>query len=86
MELRGRRKTRTGREIRSTFDKPPEVDLAILDLQRKYLETGRIKPSMRDLLIEGIATLLQREGLPSMPVPKPVSTPTVIEMLKKTGA
>lgn len=85
MTKRGRRKTRTGDETRSTFDKPPEVEVAILDLQKHYLKTGRGKPSMRDLIVEGIGLLLQRERLPAMPQPQlPVTT--VIEMPKKAGA
>jgi len=83
---RGRRKTRTGEETRSTFDKPPEVDIAILELQQRYLKTGREKPSMRDLLIEGIAALLEREGLPAMPKTDRSPATSVIEMPKKTGA
>jgi len=83
---RGRKRTRTGNETRSTFDKPPEVDLALLDLQRQYVKTGRGKPSMRDLLIEGIAVLLEREGLPAMPAPETKPTTGVIEMPKKAGA
>src|SRR5258706_3158838 len=51
---RGRRKTRTGDETRSTFDKTPEIDIALLQLQQHYLKNGRGKPSMRDLLIDGI--------------------------------
>lgn len=83
---RGRRKTRTGEETRSTFDKPPEVDLAILQLQQHYLETKRGKPSMRDLLIEGIALLLEREGLPRMIAADQPAESSIIEMPKKTGA
>jgi hypothetical protein len=86
VEQRGRRKTRTGAETRSTFDKPPEVDLAILSLQQHYLKNGRGKPSMRNLLIEGVAALLEREGLPGMPKAAPESAASVIEMPKKTGA
>lgn len=86
MEPRGRRKTRTGAETRSTFDKPPEVELAILWLQQHYLKNGRGKPSMRDLLIEGVAALLEREGLPAMPKADPLPAASVIEMPKKTGA
>ena len=83
---RGRRKTRTGDETRSTFDKPPEVDIAILQLQQQYLKTGREKPSMRDLLIQGIAILLEREGLPTMPEADRPPTISIFEMPKKTGA
>jgi len=86
MERRGRRKTRTGAETRSTFDKPPEVDLAILSLQQHYIRLGRGKPSMRDLLIEGVVALLEREGLPGMPKNEPAAAPTVISMPKKAGA
>ena len=86
MVPRGRKRTRTGDETRSTFDKPPEVDLALLDLQRHYLRTGRVKPSMRDLLIEGISLLLEREGLPAIPEPQGSPFTAVIEMPKKTGA
>jgi len=82
---RGRRKSRTGGETRSTFDKSPEIEMAILALQQQYLKTGRRKPSMRDLLIEGIATLLEREGLPAMPEADR-SAASVIAMPKKTGA
>jgi hypothetical protein len=83
---RGRRKTRTGDETRSTFDKPPEVEIAILELQQHYLKTGREKPSMRDLLIEGIALILGREGLSAMPEAVRSPATSVIEMRKKTGA
>ena len=86
MMARGRKRTRTGDETRSTFDKPPEVDLALLDLQRRYLGTGRGKPSMRDLLIEGISLLLEREGLPAIPEPSGSAAAAVIQMPKKTGA
>ena len=82
---RGRRQTRTGAETRSTFDKSPEVDVALLDLQRRYLQTGRGKPSMKDLIIEGIGLLLEREGLSAIPQPRPPVT-AVIEMPKKAGA
>lgn len=40
---------------------------------------------MRDLLIEGVAALLEREGLPAMPKIDSPET-SVIEMPKKTGA
>jgi hypothetical protein len=86
MEQRGRRKTRTGGETRSTFDKSPEVELAILSLQQHYLKSGRGKPSMRDLLIEGLAVLLERENLPWMSKADDTSAAGVIEMPKKTGA
>jgi hypothetical protein len=86
MTQRGRRRSRTGAETRSTFDKSPEVDLAILALQQEYLKTGRAKPSMRDLLIEGIGVLLERERLPAMPQPVKLEATSVIEMPKKTGA
>jgi hypothetical protein len=82
---RGRRKTRTGHETRSTFDKSPEIDLAIVDLQRHYMKTGRGKPSMRDLLNEGLSLLLVREGLPQMIEPEMTPASTVIEMPKKAG-
>ena len=83
---RGRRKTRSGDETRSTFDKSPEVDIAILELQGHYLRTGRGKPSMRDLLIEGISSILKREGLPAMPEIDRSPNTSVIAMPKKTGA
>jgi len=41
---------------------------------------------MRDLLIEGISLLLEREELTAMPEPKPVPKSSVIEISKKTGA
>jgi hypothetical protein len=82
---RGRRKTRTGQETRSTFDKSPEVDVAILDLQKHYMKTGRGKPTMRDLLNEGLSLLLGREGLPAIVEPELAQTSTVIEMPKKAG-
>lgn len=83
---RGRRRTRTGNETQSTFEKTPALDIAFLDLQRQYIETGRGKPTMRDLLTQGISLLLEREGLPAIPEPKTVSKPSVIEISKKTGA
>ena len=83
---RGRRKTRSGNETRSTFDKSPEVDVAILDLQKRYVLTGRSKPSMRDLLIEGITMLLEREGLPAMPRPRAAPVRSVVQIPKKAGA
>ena len=82
----GRKKTRTGNEAASTFEKTPECDIALLDLQRKYLETGRSKPSMRELLMEGIALLLQREGLPAMREPVTEGISTILEMPRKPGA
>jgi hypothetical protein len=83
---RGRRRTRTGEETQSTFEKTPALDIAILDLQRRYLETGRGKPTMRDLLIEGITILLEREALPRMSEPRPATAPTVIKIPKRSGA
>jgi hypothetical protein len=83
---RGRRKTRTGAETQSTFEKTPELDIAILDLQKRFLQTGRAKPAMRDLLMEGIRLLLEREGLPAMAEPIAPTASAVIEMPKKTGA
>jgi hypothetical protein len=82
---RGRRRSRTGEETQSTFEKTPALDIALLDLQRRYLTTGRGKPTMRDLLMEGIVALLQREGLPAMAQPKQTVT-TIIDISKKTGA
>jgi len=79
---RGRRKTRTGNETQSTFEKTPAIEIAILDLQLHYLKTNRPKPAMRDLLIEGISLLLAREGLSAMPQPKSTAT-TVIEISNK---
>lgn len=82
---RGRKKTRTGAETQSTFEKTPELDIAILDLQKRYLQTGRAKPTMRDLLMEGIALLLTREGLPAMATRTASTMPAIIEMPKKTS-
>jgi hypothetical protein len=83
---RGRKRTRTGNETQSTFEKTPALDIALLDLQRQYVKTGRGKPTMRDLLTEGISLLLEREKLAAIPEPKPISKPSVIEISKKTGA
>lgn len=83
---RGRKRTRSGDETQSTFEKTPALDIAILDLQRRYLQTGRGKPTMRDLLVEGITLVLEREGLPAMPEAKPPTAPTVISIPKKVGA
>lgn len=83
---RGRKKKRTGGETRSTFDKTPELEVAILDLQKRYIKTGRGKPTMLALITEGIAMLLEREGLPAMPKPDQTSKSGVIEMPQKTGA
>jgi hypothetical protein len=83
---RGRKRTRTGNETQSTFEKTPALDIALLDLQREYVKTGRSKPTMRDLLTEGISLLLEREQLPAMPEPKPAPKSSVIEISKKTGA
>jgi hypothetical protein len=41
---------------------------------------------MRDLLTEGISLLLQREGLPALPLQQVPHTAGVIEISKKTGA
>lgn len=82
---RGPRKFRTGNETTSTFEKTPAVDLAILDLQRHYVTTGRAKPSMRDLLVEGLSMLLVREQLPAMPEQQQAAAP-VIQINKKTTA
>jgi len=81
---RGRRRTRTGNEIQSTFEKTPALEIAILELQRRYLETGRGKPSMRDLLVEGLELLLEKERLPALQEPKQAAA-TVIAM-PKAGA
>jgi hypothetical protein len=83
---RGRKKTRTGDETQSTFEKTPELELAILDLQRRYLQSGRSKPTMRELLTEGIALLLEKEDLPAMPEPRTNDVSVIIQMPKKTGA
>ncbi len=83
---RGRRKTRIGDETQSSFEKTPALDIAILNLQLRYLKTSRRKPTMRELLMEGISMLLEREGLPAMPEPKPTSAPIVIEIPRKSGA
>ena len=80
---RGRRKTRTGKETRSTFDKSPELEIALLDLQRRYVLTGRRRPSMRDLLMDGIVLLLEKEGLPSLVKPDRSPASTVVELSKK---
>lgn len=63
---KGRRRFRDRGLTRSTFDKGPAVDLAIIELQRRYVQTGRRKPSMRELLTEGLSALLEREGLPQI--------------------
>ena len=83
---RGRKRTRTGAETQSTFEKTPPLEIAILDLQKRYIETGRPKPAMRDLLIEGIGLLLDREGLPAMQRPVAATVSTIIEIPKKSGA
>ena len=83
---RGRRKTRTGDEAVSTFEKMPAFDIAILDLQKKYLQTGRTKPAMRELLMEGVALLLEREGLPAMPESRVREISAILEMPRKSGA
>ena len=82
---RGRKKTRTGDETQSTFEKTPALEIAFLDLQKRYLQTGRSKPAMRELLTEGIALLLQREGLAAMPESKANTASTLLEMPKKAG-
>ncbi len=64
---RGRRKTRTGDETRSTFDKSRDLDIAIARLQTRYLESDRHKPTMRELLMRGINLVLKEEGLTLMP-------------------
>ena len=83
---RGRRKTRTGKQTPSTFEKSPELEIAILNLQLHYLKTGRARPSMRDLLTEGIERLLEREGLPSMPRTIPSANAVISISDKKTVA
>ena len=84
--MRGRKQKRTGYETRSTFDKSPELEISLLDLQRHYIKTRGNKPTMRDLLIEGISTLLEREGLPAIQVAHPVLSPSVISIATKAGA
>jgi hypothetical protein len=81
---RGRRRTRTGNEIQSTFEKTPALEIAILELQRRYLETGRGKPSMRDLLVEGLELLLEKERLPALQEPK--QAPATVIAMPKAGA
>jgi hypothetical protein len=83
---RGRKRTRTGEETQSTFEKTRALDIALLDLQRRYLQTGRGKPAMRDLLTEGITLLLKREGLPTITEPQASTPSAVLEMPKKAGA
>lgn len=85
-DRRGRPKTIIGDETPSSFRKSPTLEQALLSLQLHYVKTQRRKPSMQTLLADGIAALLEREGLPPMAEPIPASTPVVIEMPKKTGA
>ena len=82
----GRRRTRIGNERKSTIEITPELDVAILDLQKKYRQSKRRKPTMRDLLVEGVGLLLQREGLPAMLVSSEQLGSTLIQMTRKTGA
>jgi hypothetical protein len=80
--MRGRRQIRTGKETRSTFDKSPEIEIALMDLQKHYVRTGRPKPSMRDLLVSGIAGLLEKEGLDPMESERPPIA-SVVELTPK---
>ena len=84
--VRGRRRIRNGNEATSTFEKTPEFVVAVLDLQKKYVQTDRSKPAMRDLLMEGISLLLEREGLPGMTQPMKTEFSPILEMPKKSGA
>jgi len=86
MLQRGRPKTASGDEIPSSFRKSPAVEQALLQLQLHYVKTHRRKPSMQTLLTDGIAALLEREGLPAMEQPMPDPKRAVIEMPKQTGA
>jgi hypothetical protein len=82
----GRRRTRVGTERKSTIEITPDLDGAILDLQKRYRQTNRRKPSMRDLIVEGVSLLLEREGLPAMPTAGEINGSAVIQMPRKTGA
>lgn len=83
---RGRKRTRAGNERTSSFEVTPEIDMAFLDLQKRYLQTQRGRRSKRDLLIEGLSLLLEREKLQALPVPITFTAKAVIEMPKKSGA
>lgn len=82
---RGRRRTRAGNERSTSFEVTPEIDIAFLDLQKHYMQTQRGKPSRRDLLIEGMSLLLEREKLTALPEPLAPAMKAVIEMPKKLG-
>ena len=83
---RGRRRTRAGNERNTSFEVTPEIDMAFLDLQKRYLQTQRGKRSRRDLLVEGLSLLLEREELPALPELLAPAANAVIEMPKKSGA
>jgi hypothetical protein len=82
---RGRKRTRSGNERSTSFEVTPEIDIAFLDLQKHYMQTQRGRPSKRELLIEGLSLLLEREKLPALPEPLALEMKPVIEMPKKMG-
>jgi len=78
----GRPKHLSGDEHTTTIMLDVATQEAILSLQlRRLRSTGR-KPTLRDLVREGIDGLLRHEGLEPLPTTSPVPAGTVIPISK----
>jgi len=81
----GRPKYLSGDEHTTTVMLDVATQEAILSLQlRRLRSTGR-KPTLRDLVREGIDGLLRHEGLEPLPTISPVPSGTVIPISKTAG-
>jgi hypothetical protein len=81
---RGRPKTRTPDERKTSVALDKELRIAIKRLQL-HREAADRTVTMRELLREGIAHLLAEAGLPSMAEPER-EVSTVVEITKRSGA
>jgi hypothetical protein len=81
---RGRPKTRTPDERKTSVALDKELRIAIKRLQL-HREAADLPVTMRELIREGIAHLLAEAGLPPMVEPER-ETSTVVEITKRSGA
>jgi hypothetical protein len=78
----GRPKQLSGEERTTTIMLDIATQEAILNLQlRRLRSTGR-KPTLRDLVREGVDSLLRQEGLEALPSASPLPSGTVIPISK----
>lgn len=78
----GRPKHLSGEERTTTIMFDVATQEAILNLQiRRLRSTGR-KPTLRDLVREGVDGLLRQEGLEPLPSVSPVPSGTVVPISK----